>query len=167
MRQTGLLSFAVLAVAACAPKPAEPPAAAALATVDQAAVKPAMDSIRAQYMRLQAAGDAAGIAGLFTPDGAIDFFEAPPMRGRAAIEAGLKAGFGMRKPISLEIVATATNAVNPSTATELGTYHEMDSVKGKTYHAWGRWVTSDVRDSTGVWRLSYLMAFPDSTRQDK
>ena len=41
-------------------------------------------------------------------------------------------------------------AATSSLATEIGTYHEMDSVNGMTYHAWGRWVTSAAMDSTGA-----------------
>jgi hypothetical protein len=166
MRHALALPAAALLLAGCAPKPAEQQAAAP-AAVDSAAVKTGLDSLRAEYMRRFAAGDAAGIAGLYLAAGNFDFYGAPKMRGRAGIEAGLKAAFVAQKPISVDIVATATNARTNSDASEIGTYHEMDNVKGKTFHAWGRWVTSAAKDSTGAWRLAYLMAFPDSTKTDK
>jgi len=149
-------------LAACAPAPANPPSAP-----DPAALKTAMDSIRTEYMRLAAAADATGIAALYTEDAAIDFFGAPKMRGRAEIEAGTKAAFSMQKPVMLEIVATQTSAIAPGLATELGRFHGMDSVSGKVLHSWGRWISSARQDSTGAWKLAYLMAFPDSQKTDK
>jgi len=149
-------------LAACAPPPAAPPS-----PPDPTAVKTAMESIRTEYMRLTAAADAAGIAALYTADGAIDFFGAPKMRGRAEIEAGAKAAYAIQKPVRLEIVANQTNAVAPGVATEGGTWHGMDSVSGKLLHSWGRWISAARQDSTGAWKLTYLMAFPDSQKTDK
>ncbi|HEU5217436.1 MAG TPA: nuclear transport factor 2 family protein [Gemmatimonadales bacterium] len=122
---------------------------------------------RGNYSRLFAAGDAAGLAALYTEDATLDLFGAPRMRGRAAIEAGIKAAFGMQKPISLEITSTRLTPVDASAAAELGTYHQMDSVKTGILHSWGRYVSSMRRDSTGTWRLAYLMGFPDSTKTTK
>jgi hypothetical protein len=165
MRRILALPAAALLLAACSPKPAEQQAAPA--AVDNAAVKSGLDSLRAHYMRFYAGGDATGIAGLYLETGAIDFYGAPKMRGRAGIDSGLKAAFAAQKPISLDIVAVATNARTNSDGSEIGTYHSMESAKGKTVQAWGRWVSSAVKDSTGAWRLAYLMAFPDSTKTDK
>ena len=151
--------------AACAPRPVDQ--AAAGAVVDTAAIKVALDSVRGQYMRFYAARDAAGIAALYSEAGGIDFYGAPPMRGKAGIEAGLNAGFAVQKPVLLEIVAMRTTPIGDARVGELGTYHTMDSLNGKAVHAWGRFVTSGAKDSTGAWRLNYLMAFPDSTKTDK
>ena len=122
---------------------------------------------RASYMRLFAAADATGLAALFAEAAGLDQFGTPRMKGRAQIEAGFKAAFGMQKPISLEIAPLRITAATSSLAAEIGTYHEMDSLKGKTVHAWGRYVVSLGKDSTGTWRLQYLMGFPDSTRTDR
>ena len=159
MRPT--LSLLVL-LAACAPAPANPPS-----PPDPAALKTAMDAIRTDYMRLVAAADAAGVAALYTEDAAIDLWGAPKMRGRAEIEAGTKAAFAIQKPVSLEIVATQTSGVAPGVAVEGGTWHGIDSVSGKLLHSWGRWITGAMQDSTGAWKLTYLMAFPDSQKTDK
>lgn len=164
-RAWSALSCFVFLAAACTPKPVDQ--AMAGAAIDTAAVKVALDSARAQYMQRYAAADAAGIAALYSDAGAIDFYGAPPMRGKAGIEAGLKAGFDIQKPVMLEIVSQMTVPIGNSRAAERGTYHTMDSLNGKAVHAWGRWVTSAARDSTGAWRLNYLMAFPDSTKTDK
>ncbi len=159
MRST--LSLLAL-LAACAPAPANPPS-----PPDPAVLKTTMDSIRTEYMRLSAASDAAGIAALYAADGAIDFFGAPKMRGRAEIEAGTKTAFSVQKPVRLEIVPTQTSAIAPGLAVELGSWHGMDSVSGKLLHSWGRWISSARQDSTGAWKLAYLMAFPDSQKTDK
>lgn len=124
-------------------------------------------AVRGNYMRLFAAGDAAGLAALFAPDGTIDQYGAPRMKGRAQIEAGLKAAFGMQQPVSLAITPLVITPAGPALAGEIGTYHETDTAKGKTVHAWGRYVVSIGRDSTGTWQLRYLMGFPDSTKTDK
>lgn len=161
MRNSPALPLLAL-LAACAPKPAEPPAAP-----DPIAIKASMDSLRAEYGRLNNAADAAGLAAMYTEDGAIDLYGAPKMRGRAGIEAGLKTGFAAQKPVMLEIVALQTNPVSPAIVGELGTYHAMDSVASKVMHSWGRWITSASKDSSGAWKLKYLMAFPDSQKTDK
>lgn len=124
-------------------------------------------AVRNGYMKLYAAADAAGLAGLFTPDGTVDQFGAPRMKGRAAIEAGFKAAFGMMAPKSIEIAPLRITPATASLAAEIGTYHQMDDLKGKTAHTWGRYVVSLARDSTGTWHLGYVMGFPDSTKTDK
>jgi ketosteroid isomerase-like protein len=123
--------------------------------------------VRNSYMKLFASADAAGLSGLFAPNGTIDQFGAPRMKGRAEIEAGFKAAFGMQQPKSLEIVPLRLTPATASLAAEIGTYHQMDTLKGKTVHAWGRYVVSLTKDSTGTWRLGYLMGFPDSVKTDK
>jgi ketosteroid isomerase-like protein len=155
----------LLIAAACTPNPVDQ--AVASAAVDTAAIKGALDAVRAEYMRLYAARDAAGIAALYSEAGSIDFYGAPPMRGKAGIEAGLNAGFAVQKPVSLEIISQMTVPINDARAGERGIYHTVDSLNGKAAHAWGRWVSSAGKDSTGAWRLNYLMAFPDSQKTDK
>jgi uncharacterized protein (TIGR02246 family) len=124
-------------------------------------------AVRNNYMKLFAAGDAAGLAGLFIPDGTIDQFGVPRMKGRTQIEAGFKTAFGMQQPKSLDIVPLRITPATASLVGEIGTYHEMDTLNGKTVHAWGRYVVSMAKDSTGAWRLGYVMGFPDSTKTDK
>lgn len=131
--------------------------------VDTAGLAATRDS----YMRLFAAGDAAGLAALFADNGTIDQFGVPRMKGRAQIEAGFKSAFGMMKPVSLEIVPLQITPASATVAGEIGAYHQTGTVNGKTAHEWGRYVSSIGRDSTGPWRLRYIMAFADSNRTDK
>ena len=143
------------------------PVAAQTATVLPVADSAGLAANRNNYMRLYAAGDAAGIAALFAEDATLDMFGAPRMKGRSSIEAGLRAAFGIQKPVSVEIVPVGINAVSAAMASEIGTFHQTDQVNGKTVHSWGRYVTAIARDSSAAWRLQYLMVFPDSTRTDK
>lgn len=164
MRSTFLIPILGV-IAACTPAAVDQ--AAAPAAVDTAATKAALDGLRGQYMARYAAGDAAGLAALYNENGTIDFQGAPQMVGPAGIEAGLKAGFAVEKPVSLEIVSAMTVPLDDSRAVERGTYHSTGTLKGKAVHNWGRWASSGSKDSTGAWRLNYLMAFPDSTKTDK
>jgi ketosteroid isomerase-like protein len=159
-----MLIAGALVLSACA-KPA--PAPMAEATVDAAAVRAGLDALREQYRQADLAGDAAAIAALYDVGGASDFFRAPPMRGKEGIQAGLTAAFAALKHDVVEITATQTNARNNNEATEIGTYHNSGMVGGKRTHEWGRWLSSAYKDSTGAWKLQYLMAFADSNKTDK
>ena len=64
----------------------------------------------------------------------------------------------------------STTAAFPSSSTvasEIGTYHEMSDSSGTKGHAWGRYLVAFRKDTDGMWRLVYLIGFPDSTRVDK
>ncbi|NOT08388.1 MAG: SnoaL-like domain-containing protein [Gemmatimonadales bacterium] len=164
MRSRSSLSAALLlALAACAPAT---PAPMAEAPVDQAAIKAELDVVRAAYAQAEMAGDAAAVAGMYVEDGAIDFYGAPPMRGRAAIQAGMGQLYSTGKFEVVEIVGEVTRARIATAATETGTYHNAQRVNGKLTHAWGRWASGAVKDSTG-WKVTYLIGFPDSTKTDK
>lgn len=162
MRAMTLLAAAAV-LAACA-KPA--PEAPAVVAVDSAGARSAFDAIRATFEKSDSAGDAAAIAGLFREDGGIDFQGAPPMRNRAGIEAGLKAGYAIQKPEKLEIVTKQTLVRTNSDGAETGDYHSIYAMGGKRTHQYGRWVASYVKDSTS-WKISYLMSLTDSIRTEK
>ena len=155
---------ALLGAAACTPKPSQTTTAAA---VDTAAARHGIDSTRARYAALQLAGDAPGIAALYTEDATVDVFGVPRARGRAAIEASFKTDYGMRKFTVAEINPIATSVRTNEDASEIGTYHDMHDVKGVKDHEWGRYVVGLHKGADGVWRLSYVMAFPDSTKVEK
>ena len=162
-RQT-TVSLAAILLAACAPK-AETPAAA---TVDAAAVQAGADSLRANYSRLQIAGDAKGVAGLHAEMAGVDVFGFPRMRGRAEIEAGLTQAYATRKYSATDITPLGpVEARTSEDGSELGTYHDMWTEGGKTNHEWGRYLSAFHKDTDGQWRLVYLIAFADSTKVDK
>jgi len=113
------------------------------------------------------AGDASSVAALYTDDATLDAYGAPRSHGRAAIEAGLKAEYGMRKFTLSEATPVATTVRTNTDGSEIGTYHDMFDAGGKKNHEWGRYVVGFTKGTDGKWRLTYLMAFPDSTKTDK
>ena len=156
--------IAAAMLGACA-QPAAAPRADA--TVDIAAVRAGLDALREQYRQAELAADPAAVAALYDANGAIDFFRAPPMRGKAGIQAGMTAAYAALKNDVVEITAGQTNARSNSEAIELGTYHNSGMLGGKRTHEWGRWLSSAMKDSTGTWKLQYLMGFADSNKTDK
>jgi ketosteroid isomerase-like protein len=156
--------IAALALGGCA-KPAAAPMAAE--AVDVAAVQAAVDGVRNAYIAAERAGDAAAIAALYFPNGAIDVFGAPAMRGTEAITAGMAAVYAGGKPELVEVMPMPVNARSNADASELGTYHNILPVNGKRTHEWGRYLVAVSKDSSGTWKVSYLMAFADSTKAEK
>jgi len=165
MRRIAMLTLAAVVAAASASK-AQTGGAPAAVKIDTAAAKMGIDSLRARFIRMQLAGD-TGIVNLYTDDATIDQYGAPRTKGKAAIAAAIKMDFGMRKYTVSEINPIATNVRTNSDGSEIGTYHGMHDVKGKKDHEWGRYVVGFAKGTDGNWRLSYLMAFPDSTKAEK
>jgi ketosteroid isomerase-like protein len=164
MRRHIVALAALAAAAACTPKGDAGAGSTMAAAVDTTAIKAEIDGFRAQYSRLQVAGDAAGLAAMFSEQGGVDFDQAPRARGRAAIEATFKQRFAMMKPAVLEIMPTMTSARSSIEGSEIGTWHTLDSAQGKPVHAWGRFLSAYAKDSTGQWHLDYLIAFTDSMK---
>jgi len=166
MRRFPISALAFAAVSACAPKAGQQ-ATMASATVDTAAAMKGIDSTRARYSTLIVAADTAAVAGLYTEDATLDLYGVPRQHGRAAIEAAIKGDLTMRKYTLDEIKPLMTTVRTNEDASELGTYHEMHEVKGVKDHEWGRYVVGIHKGADGMWRLNYVMAFPDSTKVDK
>ena len=165
MRSSLILPLAVLALgAACQPKPAAAPAAAA---VDTAAAQAAIAATRSKYSAQQIAGDATGVAALFDENAALDVYGVPRTVGRANIETALKGMYGMRKFSVSDINPITTTVRTNDDGSEIGTYHDMYDEKGAKTHEWGRYVVGLAKGTDGVWRLTYLMAFPDSIKVEK
>lgn len=164
MRSSSVVTLAALLLAACAPKP-EAPAAAAV--VDTTAVLQGLDALRSQYIALQTAGDAAGLAAIHADSAGLDLFGVPRLRGRPAILAALTADFAARKYTMAEIMPLTRTVRTNTEAIELGTYHDMHDMKGTVDHEWGRYIGAFAKGADGQWKISYLMAFPDSTKVDK
>lgn len=164
LRHPTIPALALLLSAACTPKPAD---SGATAAVDTAAFKTSLDSLRTRYIALRTAGDATGLAGLYTEDAGVDQFGLPRLRGRAAIEAAFKADYAVRKYPVLEIMPINAMARTNTDGSEIGTYHEMSDSSGTKVHAWGRYLVAFSKDSVGQWRLQYLIGFPDSTKVEK
>jgi len=157
---------ALLLLAAACAQPA-PQQAAAAPVVDTAAAKAGMAALRNRYIAGQTAGDASAVAALYTGDAAVDIYGLPRLRGRASIEAAFKGDYAARKYTMTEIMPTETSVRTGADGSEIGTYHDMHDAKGKVDHEWGRYLVGMSRGDDGQWRLSYLMAFPDSIKAEK
>lgn len=164
MKPYSMLALAAVAIAAaCAPREN----GTATMAVDTAAAKAGIDSTRTRYSALLMAGDATGLAGLYEEDATLDVYGIPRTKSRANIEAGFKADFGMRKYTVSQITPINTSVRTNEDASEIGTYHDMHDANGAVDHEWGRFVVGLHKGADGTWRLTYVMAFPDSTKADK
>lgn len=132
--------------------------------VDTTAARGGIDSTRAEYARLQMAGDAAGVAALYTDDATLDLYGVPRLRGRAAIQNAMQMNYGMGKFTLTEINPVETTVRSNQAAVEFGTFHNMRDSSGVVLHEWGRFVVGLNKGEDGRWRLGYLFAFPDSVK---
>ena len=129
---------------------------------DSAAVRAALNATSAKLNAAYLAADAAAVAMLFTEDGRAEFYGFQSAVGRAAIQSAYETYF---KTAGLKVAETTVNAVNVLNAdlvTAGGTYHSFGS--GKPAHAWWRWAAAYRKGADGEYRISYIMAFPDSTK---
>ena len=111
------------------------------------------------------AGNAAGIAGLFTEEGTATFFGFPTTTGRAAIEALMAGLFSAVKVTASSVSVEMVAAPAPGLGTALGMYAETVDSSGVTIQTWYHWAGSYRQDADGQWRFAYLMSFPDSTKR--
>lgn len=159
-RLTLLLAGAALTVAPTASVVAQ--AAPAAARPDTAAVRAGLNALSAKLEAVYLAGDAAGVAALFTEDAQAEYAGFPSAAGRAAIQALYEGYFKANKLKVSRIEFLGVNSVTADLATALGTYHAFGN--GKPAHAWWRWAAAYRKGADGEYRISYIMAFPDSTK---
>lgn len=148
-RLTGLLVIAMLAVAA-GPAVAQGTAApvGALVQTDSAAIHEVARRFSAAYLR----GDAAAIAELYTPDGAIFPEQSPALTGREAIRRYFTLGPGRR--ITRHVITPTRVEIAGDVAYDYGVYEIAGTRDG---NAWGphrgKYVIVWRRDGDGVWRM--------------
>ncbi|MBM4187779.1 MAG: hypothetical protein FJ206_10775 [Gemmatimonadetes bacterium] len=161
------LAIVLAATAACA-QAAEPPPAAT-ATVDSAAVVAAARDAVTRTGAAEVAGNATEYAAQFLTSARIDYPGLPALIGRPAIEAAATAFFAERDHSVVTQTPTSTTAAEAGLAYEMGTYLSTYTTKGSpaAMTEFGRYAAAIVKDGDGQWRLSYMMAFPDSTRPAK
>lgn len=85
-----IAAVALLALAACAPKPETPEQMAARMKAESDSAKPAFEAVAAQWARHMAGGRADSAAMLYTEDAVYMASNAPATRGRAAVQAALE-----------------------------------------------------------------------------
>lgn len=134
------------ALAACSGRPAPAP------TVDLAAARVAIAAANKSWDDNYLKGDAAAVAAIFTEDAASLPPGRPTIRGRAAIEADIKAELDSTKYTASvdttdELIAAGEYVV------EIGSWSSKGTFKsGKPTNEGGRWMAVWKRDATGAWK---------------
>lgn len=116
---------------------------------------PALAKVREAYAAAVNAGDAAKVAGLYTPDG----IEMPPnqpmVKGQAAIEAYHKQLNAMGQ-FNLAIT-TAEAKASGATAFDSGTYKQTIKLKtGRTIDETGKYLVVLKKDAGGQWKIAHV-----------
>jgi len=149
----------VLALAAAG----APAAAQQSAAPDTAALRVTIQALTDRWASASLAGDAAGIANLFTENGTAAFFGMPTTSGRSNIQALIANLFAAAKVTTAKGTVGMVAAPGPGIATALGTYMEVLDSSGVTITNWWRWAAAYRQGPDGGWLMTYDMAFPDST----
>ena len=138
------------------------PLSAQSALPDSAAVRSSLNAANTRMSASYLSGDAAGVAGFFTDDARAEYAGFPSAVGRAAIQALYEGYFKANKLTASESVIGAVNVLSADLVTAGGTYHAFGN--GTPKHAWWRWAAAYRKGADGEYKISYIMAFPDSTR---
>lgn len=154
------LGALLAAAVGCAP-PAEQ--AAAPPAVDTAGVTQALSTVWSSLSAAVTSENMDAIMPLYHSAARIDEPGLPPMIGSAMMDSVLRPVLAARDYTSLDVVPHTTTVVSNDLAYQAGTYSESFVEGGKTTMIYGRWASAIAKDSTGQWRIGYLMAFPDST----
>lgn len=149
-RRRWLGTLTVLALTACAPKENAP----ASAQVDVVALKNEIQTREREWSAAFLAGNAAGVAALYTEDGAQIQPAGEARVGRAAITAGMQSDFDTlnvtaREDITDEVIAAGDYAI------EVGhySYQATTKVGNRPVSESGRYMVVWRKDADGVWRL--------------
>jgi ketosteroid isomerase-like protein len=154
-----VLLLAVLT--ACGPRPASEPAAAT--AVDTAGVQAAVAGFWPRWVAAAIAGDTAAMGVLLADSVRIDAKGFPPILGRAGWVTTFATMLKTSKVESETITTEQTAVVSDELAYQTGDFVETVTAEGKTQTEYGRFAAALRKFPDGQWRLSYIMAFPDST----
>jgi len=143
----------VLTLAACT-APAKAPEGPAASPPDPTALQDAIQAREKEWSAAFLAGNAAGIAGLYTEDGAQVQASGDAFRGRDGITKAMQSQFDTlavtaREDITEEVFAGGDYAV------EVGrySYQGTSKVGNKPRSGAGRYMVLWRKDADGVWRL--------------
>ena len=131
---------------------------------DTAAARTAITALGAKLSAANIAGDAAGIAALFTEDARAEYAGFPSAVGRAAIQSTYETLFKTTKYKVWELVVKGVNAPTADVASAGGSVHQFGETNGKPSHMWWRWAAAYRKGADGQYKISFVMAFPDSTK---
>jgi ketosteroid isomerase-like protein len=151
----------VAVLTACGPRAASEPAAAP--AVDTAAVQSAVAGFWPRWVAAAIAGDTAAMGGLLADSVRIDAKGFAPILGRAAWVTIFATMLKTSKVESETITPEQTTAISNELAYQTGDYRETMTAEGKTQTDYGRYAAAIAKGADGQWRLSYIMAFADST----
>jgi ketosteroid isomerase-like protein len=141
-----LVGTAALAACSNQQAPAPPP------TVDLAAARVAIAAANKAWDANYLKGDAAAVAAIFTEDAANYPPGKPTIRGRAAIEADIKAELDSTK-YTASVDTTDELMAAGEYVVEIGSWSSKGTFKsGKPTNEGGRWMAVWKRDSTGAWK---------------
>lgn len=151
-----VLPFVVLAACGTAPtessRVADAAPLATAAAADPAHIRQVIDQKNAQLIQAFIAGDAAGVAGMFTSDGVLMLNGMPQITGRAAIEQTLVGVFGAVKYHS--VVANVQEVqLFGDYALEMGTTVFTYEAGGRTVVDQGKYVVGWKREPGGDWKI--------------
>lgn len=140
----GILAFATMGAAAQQKAPG----------ADEAAIA----KIRTAYQRAAGTQDGAAIAKLYAPSGVEMPPNAPPVKGRAAIEAFHKA-FGQQWMMHGMTITSSEIKVSGNYAYDTGTYKQslMPMKGGAVADDHGKYVVLLKKDGSGNWWISHAI----------
>ena len=153
--------FFAAALAGCGPK-AEEQASVPIA-VDSAAVVSAAVAYWPRWIAAWQTGDPATMGGLLSDSVRLDIKGLPPMLGRAGFVTTFEPLVKTMKMDSQVITPEQTTAISNELAYQTGDYVETLTAAGTTQTEYGRYAAAIAKGADGQWRLSYIMAFADST----
>lgn len=156
---SGVLLMAALA--ACGDRPAPEPAAAP--AVDTAAVQAAVAGFWPRWVAAATSGDTAAMGALLADSVRIDAKGFPPILGRAGWITVFATMLKTSRVESETVTPEQTTVVSNELAYQTGDFVETVTAEGKTQTEYGRFAAALRKFPDGQWRLSYIMAFPDST----
>jgi uncharacterized protein (TIGR02246 family) len=148
-----LVLIGTLALTACGPAAAPPPAVAT-PVVDNPADVAAINDARAAFMKAYEAGDAAAIGRLYMPEAISESNNQPSLVGRDAIVASL-AGMFAQVSVTTTLTPTETRTLG-NVGLDRGTYTVTVTPKAGAPPSTseGRYMVIYVKDTDGTWRVS-------------
>lgn len=150
-----VLPFVVLAACNTAPTESSRADAAPLAAseaADPAHIRQVIEQKNARLIQAFLAGDAAGVAGMFTDDGVLMLNGMPQINGRAAIEQTLVAVFGAVKYHSVTANVREVQFFGDY-ALEMGTTEFTYEAGGQTVVDQGKYIVGWKREPGGDWKI--------------
>lgn len=151
MHLTKAATAAILTIALAAPAIADEPAPADLAQ---------LKSLAAALDRAWDAGDAPGLAGLFTSDGSFVIFPEKPARGKAAIQGYFRSFFAQRQGKLRHVWSLdGADMLSPGTALVDGRVRIEAQMPDGSWRLVRYFVNHSIAvRKGGAWRLAHLRA---------